>query len=258
MKLVQTAERISHIEASDNVIFQRSLYAYKEAAKRVGGRLLEIGTGMGYGLEIMAPAIDEYIAVDKYSSQVIEEFKEREDFSFIQASVPPLHGVDDNSVDHVISFQVIEHIKDDDSFVSEIHRVLKPGGTAILTTPNIKMSLTRNPWHIREYTAALLKELLSHYFNHTELMGVFGNDKAMAYFEENKRSVQKFKRFDIFNLEYNLPRQLFRIPYDILNRMNRNKLLKKGAEVTSGITTEDYHLALAEDDCFDLFAVAKK
>ena len=59
-------------------------------------------------------------------------------------NVPPLK-FDDNSIDFVVTFQVIEHIKDDEKFVQEIHRVLKPGGKLILTTPNILMSLSRNP-----------------------------------------------------------------------------------------------------------------
>src|SRR4030043_1050934 len=40
--------------------------------------------------------------------------------------------------DGVIAHHVIEHIKDDISFIREIHRVLKKGGFAILGTPNRK------------------------------------------------------------------------------------------------------------------------
>ena len=46
-------------------------------------------------------------------------------------NVPPLK-FDDNSIDFVVTFQVIEHIKDDEKFIQEIHRVLKPGGKLIL------------------------------------------------------------------------------------------------------------------------------
>ena len=60
----------------------------------------------------------------------------------------------------MISFQVIEHIKQDLELVREVKRVLRPGGKFIVTTPNAPMSLTRNPWHIREYTAAELRSLL--------------------------------------------------------------------------------------------------
>ena len=46
-------------------------------------------------------------------------------------------------------------------FVKEIYRVLKPGGKLILTTPNKAMTLSRNPWHVREYTNSEMKEILS-------------------------------------------------------------------------------------------------
>ena len=78
---------------------------------------------------------------------------------FHQAVVPPL-AFAANSFDFVISFQVIEHIKQDVELVREVKRVLKPGGKFIVTTPNAPMSLTRNPWHVREYTAEQLQNLL--------------------------------------------------------------------------------------------------
>jgi hypothetical protein len=48
--MLQTAERVSHKDLSDNYVFQRSLLAYVEAAKLVSGRVLEIGTGSGMEL----------------------------------------------------------------------------------------------------------------------------------------------------------------------------------------------------------------
>jgi ubiquinone/menaquinone biosynthesis C-methylase UbiE len=258
MKLVQTAERISHAEASDNVIFQRSVFAYHEAAKRLGSSLLEIGTGMGYGMEILAPHVETYTAVDKYTSELVEKNKQNPDFHFLEQSVPPLAGIADESVDSVVSFQVIEHIKKDHLFVEEIARVLKNQGKAIITTPNIKMSLTRNPWHIREYTVHSLRELLQGHFSKVEIFGVYGNEAVNQYYEENKKSVKKYTRFDILNLQYNLPRFVLQIPYDILNRINRKKLLNQSSEEVQSISYSDYHLKEADDFCYDLFAVASK
>jgi 2-polyprenyl-3-methyl-5-hydroxy-6-metoxy-1,4-benzoquinol methylase len=77
--------------------------------------------------------------------------------------IPPFSGLQDNAFDVVVSFQVIEHIRNDRQYIKEIYRVLKPGGKALITTPNIKMSLSRNPWHIREYTAVELSDLSSIY-----------------------------------------------------------------------------------------------
>jgi len=258
MKFVQTAERISQVEESDHVIFQRSLFAYHEASKLVGNTMLEVGTGMGYGLEILAPCVTSYIAIDKYSSPLIEQNKDNPDFSFHQMKVPPFSNLQNEWVDHVVTFQVIEHINKDELFIKEIHRILKIGGSLILTTPNIRMSLTRNPWHVREYTVMQLKQLLSGYFKEVNILGVYGNEKVLRYYEENKHSVQQFTRFDVLNLQYWLPRKVLQIPYDLLNRINRRKLLKMSRDETKDISIQDFYLKEADDNCFDLFAIAVK
>ena len=41
----------------------------------------------------------------------------------------------DNSFDTVICFHILEHIEDDENAISELHRVLKPGGVAFIQTP---------------------------------------------------------------------------------------------------------------------------
>ena len=163
-----------------------------------------------------------------------------------------------DSIDFVVSFQVIEHIEDDNLYVKEIARVLKPGGKYIVTTPNIKMSITRNPWHVREYKVEELKVLLSKHFSSVECNGVFGNDKIMTYYNKNKESVRKITRFDIFNLQWKLPRWMLQIPYDYLNRRNRKKLLTQNNSLVADIKMEDYFVAAANDNCFDLFYVATK
>jgi ubiquinone/menaquinone biosynthesis C-methylase UbiE len=43
----------------------------------------------------------------------------------------------DESFDTVISTQVIEHLNECDQFAAEIHRILKPGGYAIISTENL-------------------------------------------------------------------------------------------------------------------------
>lgn len=58
----------------------------------------------------------------------------------IKASVANLEEgflFEDNFFDIVFMGEVIEHILDTDFFISEIRRVLKPGGEIIITTPNV-------------------------------------------------------------------------------------------------------------------------
>ena len=111
---------------------------------------------------------------------------------------------------------------------------------------------------MREYTADELKNLLECEFASVEALGVFGDERVMAYYEKNRRSVERIARFDPLDLQHRLPRRLLQLPYDLLNRLNRRRLLRQNTELTSSIRMEDYRLGPVADDCFDLFYVAVK
>ncbi|MBQ6870320.1 MAG: methyltransferase domain-containing protein, partial [Alistipes sp.] len=115
MAKITTAERVSR-EASDNFVFQRSVLAYHHAAEIISGDVLEIGTGTGYGVEILAPKCTRFITVDKFldPNVPLAENVERH-----QMVVPPI-AFESGSFDFVVCFQVIEHIKDDMHFVREV------------------------------------------------------------------------------------------------------------------------------------------
>ena len=258
MGILQTAERSTGIDPSENVIFQRHLIAYKEAAKIISGTVLEVGSGEGYGIDELAFKSDHYIAVDKYKSRISTETLKTNKITFIQTEVPPLKEIENNSVNFVVTFQVIEHINHDKQFLEEIHRVLKPGGKLILTTPNSIMSLSRNPWHVREYTPEEMKGLLDSIFDVVELNGIFGNEKVMNYYQKNKESVKQITKFDIFNMQYWLPRWVLQIPYDILNRFNRKSLQDGNTSIVNSIQHTDYSIKKSNKECLDHFCVATK
>ncbi len=253
-----TTEIASDKIISDNPIHQRLLKAYYAAQPYVRGRLLEVGCGEGRGIELLSPLSEQYVAIDKITDVIERLSHSYKNVTFCQAIVPPFEGIASDSFDVVVSFQVIEHIKEDANFLKEIHRVLKPGGKALITTPNIKKTLTRNPWHIREYTASELTALTSSIFSKVESKGITGNEKVMQYYEMNKRSVKKITRFDIFNLQYRLPASILKVPYDILNRINRNSLQKSDNKLVLDISHEDYLISDNPDSCLDLFYILYK
>lgn len=249
-----TAERTNPESRADNPIFQRHLFAYQQAMPYINGQVLELGSGTGYGLQHLAPLATHYTALDKYAMP-LETLPEN--VRFVQKNIPPF-PFDDATFDVLVSFQVLEHIEEDAFFVAECARVLKPNGLVILTTPNIKMSLTRNPWHVREYTPDELTGLMKSYFDDVSMLGIFGEGNAMAYFEKNRRFVEKITRLDVFNLQYKLPRRILQIPYDVLNRINRLALKKADTTLTETVTVSDFRLRPATETCFDLFCIARK
>ncbi|MDZ7608771.1 MAG: methyltransferase domain-containing protein [Cyclobacteriaceae bacterium] len=255
---VYTTEIASDVLGSDNPIHQRLLKPYYLSIGYVSGDILEIGCGQGRGVELLLSRSRTYTGIDKIT-EVVNSLKARfPKGDFRQAVIPPLAGLADNSFDFVVSFQVIEHIKDDDLFMREIHRVLKPGGKALLTTPNRKLSLSRNPWHIREYTSEELKSLAGKYFQSTEMMGIAGNKKVMDYHDQNRASVNKLMRWDFLNLQYRLPAFLLKIPYEIMNRWNRGHLQKSNSSLVDEIRYDDYILSANPDTSLDLFLIAQK
>lgn len=258
MAKVYTTEITSEKITSDNPIHQRLFKAYVVAKDYVRGNFLEVGCGEGRGVDTLLPLVHQYTAVDKLKSVLDELRKQYPAVNFISMNIPPLQGLNDNTYNSIASFQVIEHIQDDFLFLKEIHRVLKPGGIALITTPNRKMSLSRNPWHIREYLADELKTLAGKIFNEVEMKGITGNEKVMKYYEDNKQSVQRITRWDIFNLQYHLPASVLRIPYEILNRWNRNKLQSGDSSLVSNIHHQDYLVTNNADEALDLLLIVHK
>jgi hypothetical protein len=88
--------------------------------------------------------------------------------------------------------------------------------------------------------------------------GVLGSDKVMEYQERNKKSIAQFKKFDIFDFENRLPRQLLQIPYDILNRINRNKLKTTNDTLVASINQTDFSISTDTEKCLDFFCIVEK
>jgi 2-polyprenyl-3-methyl-5-hydroxy-6-metoxy-1,4-benzoquinol methylase len=258
MSKVYTTEITSEQIPSDNPIHQRLLKAYVLARDYVVGDVLEVGCGEGRGIDLVINHAVSYTAIDKIEPVIAGLKLKYPQAKFYCDNIPPMNVLGDNSFDRVLSFQVIEHIKDDRLFLQEIFRILKPGGQALLTTPNRPKSLSRNPWHIREYSASELTLLASTIFPHVEMKGITGNEKVMEYYERNRKSVNRIMRYDIFGLQWRLPSFVLRIPYELFNRWNRIKLQKASDGLVGNIGHADYLLTERPEEALDLLLIVKK
>ena len=103
-----------------------------------------------------------------------------------------------------------------------------------------------------------MHNILETSFNQIQINGVYGSEKVMQYYNENKESVRRITRFDILNLQYRLPRWILQIPYDFLNRLNRRKLKVNNNDLVSTVDVNDYSIKNSVDNCLDYFCIATK
>lgn len=107
-----------------------------------GGRVLDIGAGEGY----LARRVHDLIAAKGYAAtlEACDLFPGNFRVPEVTCHAIDLHGglpLADQSVDLAYSVEVLEHLEDQFLFFREVHRVLRPGGRFVLTTPNV-LSLT--------------------------------------------------------------------------------------------------------------------
>ncbi len=69
------------------------------------------------------------------------------------------------SFDLVVAVEVLEHVEEDDLFVRNVARVLRRGGTFLMTTPNGDFVRNTNPDHKRHYRRAQLEDLLARHLS---------------------------------------------------------------------------------------------
>ena len=69
-------------------------------------------------------------------------------------------SLQNGAFDCLVAVEVLEHVEKDGDFVREVQRVLRPGGTFLMTTPNGDCVANTNPDHKRHYTRLQLETLL--------------------------------------------------------------------------------------------------
>ncbi|WIX79027.1 class I SAM-dependent methyltransferase [Amycolatopsis carbonis] len=160
-----TGERTVPGIPEENYWFRRHEAAYVALLPHcAGATVLEAGCGEGYGAGLIAKTARRVLALD-YDVPTTEHVARRyPDVAVARANLAylPLSG---ESVDVVANFQVIEHLWDQDGFLAECFRVLRPGGKMLVTTPN-RLTFTPdsdtplNPYHTRELAPSELDGLL--------------------------------------------------------------------------------------------------
>jgi ubiquinone/menaquinone biosynthesis C-methylase UbiE len=102
-----------------------------------GGVVLEIGAGGGRWSDVLQPRADRLVLVD-VTERALELCRERfagaSNVEYVLTEGAELTGIPDASVDAIWSFDVFVHVAPVDiaSYLTEIARVLRPGGVALI------------------------------------------------------------------------------------------------------------------------------
>jgi len=248
-------------EDSNNVTVQRCFFAYEIAAAYVKDKIAaDIGCADGYGTQYLANFASQITGVD-YSEETVKlasaKHKEKTNLKFVRAAVPPL-PFEDNSLDVLTAFQFIEHIHNRKAFMTDVKRVLKPGGIFLCSTPNNKMSIARNPFHVHEYTFSEMESEAKSIYQNIEILGVQGNEKVNKYYADNSKWAKRILALDPLGIHKLLPASLLVVPYNFITSIMR-KNLKENNKDTLEITTKDFFLTKDQlNSTWDIFLKVTK
>ncbi|MGQ9771550.1 MAG: class I SAM-dependent methyltransferase [Thermogutta sp.] len=158
---------------------RQHLARYEWAAAMVADKVVvDAACGTGYGSAMLARAgAKKVIGVD-LAAEAMERAGTyiRHGLEFVLGSVTDL-PFPDATFDVYVSFETIEHVEDDEAFLREARRVIKPEGMLLLSTPNRLLTNPRLPpqgkpfnrYHVREYTRDELLDLVAKYFSSCEV-----------------------------------------------------------------------------------------
>lgn len=119
----------------------------RNASKYARGNLLDIGCGNKPYYNIFAPKVVSYTGLD--IPLHYKNIKKRRKIDKIGSALKIPYP--DNHFYTVVSFQVLEHIKNSEKFFQEAYRVLKYDGHLILTT-NLNWFLHEEPYDFFRFT----------------------------------------------------------------------------------------------------------
>lgn len=137
-----------------NPFYIARLGLYREIARqapRLQGSLLDVGCGQQPYIGLFQ--VSQYVGLELDTLE--NRTRKQADYFYGGEAFP----FEDMSFDCVLCNQVLEHVFNPETFLSEIRRVLKPGGRLILTVPFV-WDEHEQPWDYARYTTFGLKSLL--------------------------------------------------------------------------------------------------
>ena len=219
---------------------------------------MDLGCGVGYGTNILIEKNKKIYGLD-INKNAIEFARENYSNNIIfdvgNAEYLPYKC---DFFDAICSFEVIEHIKKPDKFLSEINRVMRNNGIFVLSTPNrpvFSPNGIKSPYHIREYSYEELYNLLKKYFHNIKIFGLSKSnnfDISYNYFLKSQNVRQNIVNIDILNIRKLIPKSIKEYMWILIGNLF-------GRNVQESLTYKDFSITNSNLDKSDnIIAVCKK
>lgn len=168
-----TGERIipKLLKPSNGMLLEH-LARYYFATPYARGRVLDLACGTGYGSHLVAKErkreVTEIVAVDRDKETLRYAAREyhHQKISYVQGNaedpeLPHRLGL----FDTILSFETIEHVQDDRLLLDHFYRMLKPGGTLIVSSPfgRGRGMPTSEPFHVHQLTPEEFRKLVERF-----------------------------------------------------------------------------------------------
>ncbi len=169
-----TGERMTP-SVTGQVAFEH-YHRYCLARDLVAGRdVLDIASGEGYGAAILADVARSVVGVEIDEATVTHATAayNAPNLRYVQGDALAI-PLPDASVDVVVSFETLEHLRDQNRFLLEARRVLRPNGLFIVSTPDRLVysapGQAPNPYHVLELSVPEFTVLLERHFSQHRIL----------------------------------------------------------------------------------------
>jgi len=230
------------------------VHRYDEVIKEMTQNdiLLDIACGTGFGSDLLAQHTTNVVIGGDIAQEAIEECQQRWnrknlEFALLDGTKLPYT---DNYFDKIVSFETIEHTTEYLKMLSEFSRVLKPNGTAYISTPNFPINsptgVVTNPFHTQEFTYEELSGILNEVFVNVIIYG-----QKYARYDRKDSSPHFGKTVETVLLQRGIRKIPMSIQDGIMQTISGNPLYPEA---------KDYDMVIDHNElmkCKTFFAVCK-
>jgi GT2 family glycosyltransferase/SAM-dependent methyltransferase len=172
-----TGERMVPWAPDVQVIYEHLHRYWFAATLATGHRVLDVGSGEGYGTAILASAGASAVGIELDEESVAHSRAnyQADNLEFRVGTALDLSAFADGEFGLVVCFEVLEHIAEQEQLLDGIARVLGPDGALVCSTPErltySELAGQQNPFHVRELTEAEFRAMLGERFGEVRLWG---------------------------------------------------------------------------------------